>query len=179
MSDDDRCILVPTAKQRIDELIAENTRLREALAKNPRVQHEMMELLVREKRSLELSLGTVVRELLTLTSRWRAEYPDDESRSAVAYSCGDDVEKIGIVRAQRMASADERIEKQSMAWEIELQTLSTVHPQYACLVKAMSSVKDAVREMDGSEHPAVWHIAQACRWLVAATEGNGERQRLR
>jgi predicted nucleic acid-binding Zn-ribbon protein len=83
------------------------------------------------------------------------------------------------LRARLTAGGDERIAEQARQWQLELQQLPVFQPRRACLNRAMDRLKEAVREMDGAEHPAVWQLTQTCRWLLAAIESNDERLRIR
>lgn len=137
---------------------------------------ETMKLLVQQNHNLTVALRNAVSEVLALAKKWRIRHSSDDYLAEAVCDCADEIEQIAAVRAQRLANGDERIAEQVLKWQLELQQLPVFQPQRACLNKAMERLKDAVREMDGSEHPATWHLAQASRWMLAAIENNDERR---
>jgi hypothetical protein len=42
-----------------------------------------------------------------------------------------------------------------------------LHPLDSCIRSALENLEDAVREQDGTEHPAIWKLTEACKWLLA------------
>jgi hypothetical protein len=112
-------------------------------------------------------------EVLELAKQWRLSYPkegaelmspQDFVRDEVFCECATALEEIGAARTAKLGYTAEELYADADG------TLPLMHPLGTLVNRARSALEQAARELDGTEHPALWELTQSLKWTLVAIE---------
>lgn len=152
--------------------------------------------LTSDNETLKRALGDMAAELLRLANSWRLRYPDSDEerqrelmdvggdlmttedfvREEVYLACAEQLEALEALRLEKVVRGERALEGRQQAWRLAEQRLPVMYPFKACIRNANQSLEDAVREQDGTEHPAIWQLTEVCKWLLTAIDASKGRE---